>query len=692
MVKTEEILRLIVIDDSSNHAEQVSNMLRNAGQAVRAERAEDDEDLRELLAKQGWDMVLSKANLAHFSAIDALPILAHMETEIPLVVLFESFDETVAAKYLDAGARDVVSLAHPRYLVHTLIREFSDVLARRRHRQCQTLLTEANRRAQGLVDSSRDAIAYVHEGMYIYANESYLKKFGYTSLEDIEGMPLMDMVAPPDQGKFKEFLRGYLRGQAGADTLDVLGCKADGGEFKITMNFSAASFEGEPCIQIVIRDQAVNQAVNKELKAKLDSLTKYDLLTGTCNRQYFMSVLQELVGKQGLHGSLLYIAPDDFKSVRERLGIAGSDLVVTDFALLLKKFLIGKNDLVARFDGEVFTLLLRGVDEKHAETIANKITQTVGDTIFDAKGQSTSLSCRIGIARYHEHLPDENELIQRSETAYRKAVASGAQVYLYNPQTEGMGAGEQASLRIQQLKDALRSNRFQLLYQPIVSLQGDSAENYEVLLRMLDDKGQAISPSEFMAAAEQAGLANGVDRWVLAHAVKALVERRRAGKHTNLFVKLTGKTLHDDKLLGWLQELLSASKLDGQHLVILLKESDVSSNLKQVKPFIDGLHQLRIKAGIEHFGLSANCTNLLRHADADYLKLDGSLIRDVAQNEKHQARVKELSAMATEAGKKTIATFVEDATTLSTLWSCGPDYIQGHFLQEPSPDMSYEFS
>ncbi len=624
----------------------------------------------------------------HFSAIDAVHIITQTELEIPLIVLLETFDDTVISDILDAGARDVVSLEHPTCMVHTLIREFSDVLKRRRHRECEIRLQEANRRAQSLVDSSRDAIAYVHEGMYIYANESYLQIFGYSALEEIEGMPLMDMVSPADHSKFKEFLRGYLKGRTAGDSLDIHGLKTDKEEFKITMDFSPASYEGESCIQIIIRDQSLS----KELEAKLDSLTKHDLLTGAYNRQYFMAMLQNLVGQSGVHGTLLHIAPDDFKALRERLGIAGSDLVLTDFATLLKKHLPGENDIVARFDAEVFTLILQGVEETEAEAVAQHILQAVEENIFDANGQTTSLTCSIGIALYHEDLHDVHELLQRGEKAYRKAAAGGNRHYLYNPQTEGMAEREQASLRVKQLKTALRDNRFQLLFQPIVSLHGDPVENYEVLLRMLDDDGKQVMPGDFMPAAEQAGLMGGIDRWVLAHTVKALVERRRAGRDTNFFIKTSGESLRDEKLLPWLRDLLKAAKVEGNYLTLEMSEAVASSNLKLIKPLIEGLHQLRIKVGLDHFGMAPNYANLLRHADVDYLKIDGNLIRGLAQSKENQARVTEITAMAQESGKKTIAEFVEDANTLSTLWSCGIDYIQGYFLQEPGTEMNYDFN
>ncbi|HEY0634411.1 MAG TPA: PAS domain-containing protein, partial [Gammaproteobacteria bacterium] len=202
----EEVLQLIVIDDSSNDAETISNMLRNAGTAVRAERVEDDEDLRAQLTGHPWDMILTKPNITYLAASEALAVVKQLEQDVPLVVIADGADEDELLAILKAGARDTVRLSEPARLQHTLLREYGDLLLRRRQRSCEAMLQLASTRAQALVNASRDAIAYVHDGMHIYANESYLNMFGYSTLEEIEGMPIMNMVKSSDHGKFKEFL------------------------------------------------------------------------------------------------------------------------------------------------------------------------------------------------------------------------------------------------------------------------------------------------------------------------------------------------------------------------------------------------------------------------------------------------------------------------------------------------------
>ena len=683
-----EILRIIFLDDSSNHAETVGGMLRTAGQAVRIERAEDDEDLRALLAQKAWDMVIAKADLAHCSPQHVLQDIMRSGTDIPLLVLLDNLSNGEQIERLfKLGVCTVISLEHPQLLVHSLINAFRFLLKQRLFLTCESLLQEANQRAQSLVDTSRDAIAYVHEGMYIYANESYLQMFGYSLLEEIEGMPIMDMVATSDQDTFKAFLRSYLKGSTESRSLGVRGSKSDGEEFGITMDFSPASYDGEPCIQIMIHDQSMS----KELEDKLDSLTRIDLITGLYNRQYLISALEARLGQPGQSGALFFLAPDNFNAQKERFGIVGSDLVLSDFAKRISDKLPEGDSTAARFDGKMFAVLLPGVDEADAQVVAKKLLAAIEEHIFEVNDQTFSLSASLGIALYTESLHDSNELLDRSAKAYRKAEASGNRYFLYNPLTEGMVEREQQVLRLKQIQSALESDRFMLLYQPIASLHGEPAENYQVLLRMLDESGEQVLPGDFMPVAEQAGLMINIDRWVIVNTIKVLVERLKNGYQTYFFIKISGETLQDHTLLPWLRDLLRAAKITGNFITLELNETVVSRNLKLIKPLIAGLHQLQIKVAIGQFGGSPNYANLLRHASADYIKLSQHLIHDLNQNKENREQLKELIELADQLNIRTMTDLIEDANTLSTLWSYNIDYIQGHFLQEPSTEMNYDF-
>jgi diguanylate cyclase (GGDEF)-like protein/PAS domain S-box-containing protein len=682
-VEKEQTLHLIVIDDSSNDAETVSNSLRNAGHAVRAARVEDGEDLRETLKDQTWDMILCKLEIPFFSAVEAVGIVQNMDLDMPVLALCDECPTEKVTETLRGGVRDLVSLRDPLRLEHVVMREFGDVIQRRELRVVKRQLEESNRRAQGLVETSRDAIAYVHEGMHVFSNESYLQLFGYSDPAELEGMPLLSMVAPADQGKFKEVLRRLGK----ATSIEVALLKSTGDEFQVKMEFSPTTYEGEHCTQVVIRDQSTS----KELEEKLESLSRQDLLTGLFNRRYFLDKLQQTVGGGTHQGALLFLEPDRFREIREDVGIAPSDMLIAELAGVLQKALSSTSILLARFDGPTFALLATGEESEKAEAVAKALLKRIAEHVCEVGGSTLTVTCSAGIAFFNESLTNPQEILSRAEKARRQAADGGGNIArVYNPAAEEMAEKERAAVWARKLKLALRDNAFHLVYQPIVSLHGDPNENYEVYLRMVDE-GQEINPIDFISAAEQAGLMVAIDRWVLHNTVRTLIERRRAGKNTNLFVNISDASVKDPQLLAWLRELLKAARLDGSFLILELSEAVAQANLRTLKALADGLSQLHVRLAIDHFGVAANSGHLLRHVQPTYLKLHGSLMKEFARNQDSQRQVKELSALAKEAKCLTVAEFVEDANTLAALWTCGVDYIQGFFLQRPVRDLSYDF-
>ncbi|MDH5786194.1 MAG: EAL domain-containing protein, partial [Chromatiales bacterium] len=549
-------------------------------------------------------------------------------------------------------------------------------------------LHEANERAQGLVNSSRDAITYVHEGMHIFANESYLELFGYSSQEEIEGMPIMDMVKSEEHPKFKEFLREYITGKGKASSLDVTGIKTDGSEFKVEMEFTPASFDDEPCTQIIIRIQASD----KELEQRLNDMSKKDLLTGVYNRPFFLESLQQVCGKKGKQGVILTIVPDEFKRIKDELGIAASDEFLGKFAAVLSKTIPQKNSLVARFEGEQFVAIMQNVPPAEAEKFATAICKSIDGHIFDISGKSSTTPCSIGIAAYNEAIKEPQEVLNRSEKALSEAQDSGGnRARLYVVGEAEMAEQERNATMARTIKLALKNNKLSLLFQPIVSIKGDDSQNYEVFVRMSDESGNELSPGVFLPAAEASGLMGAIDRWVLAHAIKAVSEKRRAGVPAVIFAKLSGTSLKDEKFLPWLRDILKAAQAAPNTLVVSVSESVATNNLKAIKMLLAGLQQLHVRLALDHFGNAQNFTNILKHCDADFLKLDGSIIGKLSSDKEAQAKVAEITSLASESNKLVIANAVEDPHTLATIYSTGIDYIQGYFLQEPTTEMNYDF-
>ena len=690
-MSNDNILRLLTVFDASEEAEVLINALRNAGHIVRDIRVEDEEDMATALEDNPIDIILCKLKMPHFNAKQAVEVLSRFGRDIPLVVVTLPGKEATAMDTLKAGARDALSEDQTERLKHIVKREVGDLHERRTHRRCEQMLRETEKRAKALIDSSRDAIAYVHDGMHIYSNSAYLKMFGYDDIDDVMGMPIMDMVSSDDHVKLKEFLRGYAKGESMDTQLTVHGQHIEDKKFKIKMEFSPASYEGESCTQIIIRDESTN----KELEQKLNAMSQLDLLTGLYNRNFFIEHMDQFISRavEGqAKGAVVYISLDKYQDVRTEHGISASDHMLTDIATLLKEKLANFG-LLARFEGPVFILLAQNADTKQVEKISKAICKIISEHFADVgNGKTIQTTASIGLTLLNETTSNSHDCISRAEKGSLIAHKEGGNNYhIYNPAIEEMAEQEQADVWTNRIKTALKENRFTLVFQPIVSLHGEPGAHYEVLLRLKDEAGNEVPPGEFIPAAETAGLMNFVDRWVIANSFLILSKDIQAGKKTRLFIKLSSASLTDPEFLPWLRDRVKSLKLDTDSLVFEVSEETALNFLKQSKAVINGLNELHCRTTLENFGLEQNTYQSLKHLKVNYIKVHMKLIHGLAQNVDNQEKVKAIAEHANSKNIQTIAAFVEEANSLAVLWQCAVDFIQGHFLQHPNAEMDYDF-
>lgn len=685
----DNVIRPLILEESSNDAEALASSLRNAGFAVRYRHIEDDEDLRNALEEQSWDILLAASEIGDYRATDAINTIRQAGKDIPCVVFGPHGGSDTTVAMLKAGAVDYVNEEAQEQLLLVIAREIGNLRERRAHRQCRNLYAESEKRNRVLLDSSRDPVAYLHEGMHVYVNQSYLDIFGFVDREELESVPVMDMIAPDEQQKFKDILRTLSDGETPEGTVEFTVVRADGNEFKATMQFSPASVDGEPCTQLMIHQKTHD----KELEQELQKLRQQDLLTGLYNHQHFMEQLkaaQTCAATGECRGALLYLEPSDFKSIKDILGIAGSDLVLADIAQLLRDN-SPDNAILARYAGTVFTIILNDASLAQAEALAEKLRQALADKIFDIEGKSVTTTFSIGIAPLNETTPDAKQTLSHAEQACGIAKEQGAnQVHIFSEE-DALAVLEADKKMITLLQLALKNNRFSLQYQPIVSLHAEPGERYEVLLRMLAPDGQLIMPGEFLDAARHAGLLGDIDRWVIKNAARALLDKRKLGKELQFFVKLSADSLNNPGMLGWISKLLQAARLHGDSMVFEVAESDAVENLSRAKNFANGLRQLHCKFALDHVGSEAQSLSYLNHLQVDFLKIDGSHIANI-NNEDSQQVIQEVAELGRNKGFQTIAEHVQDPACLAVLWQHGVNFIQGYYLQQPEDDMDYDFS
>ncbi len=689
MSKDDDIVHLLLLCETQNDGEHLVSLLRNAGFATRAHHVAGADDLNSAVAEKSWDLFLTRPEANGVSADAALDVVRKSGRDVPVIILADDNESETVTTGLRNGARDVVPNGEEERLILVVRRELACHTERKRRALAEQSLDETDKRCQLLLHSSREAIAYVHEGMHIYANEAYQEMFGYEDPEELECTPLVDLV---NEGldTLKARLKKVGSGESSEEEFDCGGTRADDSNFKMRVFLSPARYDGEACIQILIRTVTVDEAA---LAEKLREISSHDQLTGLHNRPYFLEQLKSTVeasAKGGGNKSLFYISLDQFDTVRTEIGIAGSDKVLTDFATLLTKK-SGKSDTVARFADDVFTLISSIEDGEAAQEWGESLRADIEGHLFEVDKRTVQLTASIGIAAIDKFCPSANDAVTRAHTACERVRGTdkkGNGVSFYDPAKEGAGGSVSA---VEKLQRAIEGERFKIMFQPIINLRGEGGENYEATMRMLDEESEEeLPPGQFLEIAAEAGLGDKVDRWATLNCIKTLAGHRAKGHSTTLFINLTHASLTDPKFAEWVGVAIKSAKLPAGSVVFQFKESEVASYLKQAKETIEVLQGFGCRVCVKNFGGSENSNNILKHIDFTYAKVDGSYTKALDTDE-GKDRLKELVSGLREAEKTIIVPMVENANVISMLWQTGVNYIQGYYLQAPSTEMDFNF-
>ena len=685
------VLRLLIVDDSIEAAEAIVSGLRNGGIAVRPCRPEHEAAFVEALAAMPFDLIL----VAQDAKSVTLPqVMQHVDAsgkDLPVIVVLDTLDNNGLLHALDHGARGVALRSRIDHVQNVVRTEWSDLEVRRALRRLEAQVRETERRCDTLIESSRDPIAYVHEGMHIRANQAYLEMFGFESFEDIEGMSLLDLVAPQHVEGFKQLLKGMSKGEPPPPRYELQARDMEGNVFPAVMEFTQASYEGEHCLQAVFR----RQEADPELAREVEELRQRDQVTGLLNRQTFLRALEDAVAsaaQAGAHHGLLLLEPDHYVRLLQEIGLDAADPLINALADRLQGVL-GEGDLAARFGEHQFAVLCRDSDHVRTAQVADRVRTAFADHVVEAGSHSLNITASIGGVQIGEKIASVPQVLGKASQGVQSAVAMGGnRSEIFDPGAVDRAEEEKVKAWVSRIRDTLDKGSFQLHYQPVISLTGnDGHELYQGLLRMEGSAGELVAPPAFLPIAEEHGLLWEIDQWVVGRAIEVIGQRLNTGKRTSLLVKITQDSLQDARLLEHIGKTLEAHKVPGELLVLELSEAKVFTHLRMAQDFQRNVSSLGVRVGLEQFGSGLNSFQLLNHFDATLLKIDRDFMLELPSNQKNQERIREIAAKAREVGKRTIAEFVQDAASMSFLFGAGVDFVQGHFLAAAGPEMNYEF-
>lgn len=565
-------------------------------------------------------------------------------------------------------------------IYHTLL--VADISERK---DAERLLLEAESRYRNLVETAHDLVWSMDtQGNWRYLNNAVTDIYGYIA-EDMLGHHYAEYQAPESRERDE---LAFAQVFAGKELFQYETVHLDANGDRRYISFNARPTLAEDGHVMHISGTARDITEQKRFEQELTYQAQHDKLTGLYNRNYFQSELERLISRiarSAAECALLYLDLDQFKYVNDTLGHAAGDRLLKECTEMLRKN-VREGDLLARFGGDEFTLLLYNIDHSHALPVAQNIRAMFEHYKFMDSGKTFNVTCSIGLTMIDSDTHSADEALARADLACNISKSQGRNcVHEYSE-----GDSEQTAMAedmgwAARVRDAVDNDRFKILYQPIVAVRSQQVQGYEVLLRLPTEDGKTIKPGGFIPAAERFGLIQTVDRWIVRQSMQYLAELHGNNIQTQFAINLSGRAVDDPELLPLIQGILRDTGLNPAAVTFEITESVAIANLQAARRFINKLKDLGCRMALDDFG--SGSFTYLKHLPVDSLKIDGSFIQGLTHTKVDQAMVQSMNQIAHALGKTTIAEFVENKETWRLLQEYGVDYAQGHYLGKPRSNL-----
>ena len=688
-MRTQSLLNLLVIDADQLYAERLVDLLGSYYDSVNLGFLDDKDELLKSL-RQSWDvLVFGQAYDMNFT--DVVAIIQEQDIDLPSVCLISK--NTVANAHNDEGLPSIMNGTMVKALyveqemaVIMAIRLLHENLhSRQQLKTLQSVLSEAEQRANVLIKNSKSAVAYIDQGIHIFANDPYLQLFGFEAMNDIIGIPVIDLIAGGDNVKaVKQFLRQFDKGNRKDVEFNFESRRKDGSTFEAKLQLAIATLDGEPVTQIIIQQ---NNSNSIEVAKRLAEAERKDSLTGIDNRHSFeeqLAAAYEQARKGALTAALFYVQLDNVGKIRSSLGLQGIDSTVKQVANTLDELVVDGH--VSRFSDTAFTILVENQTTAALEKLAEQIGMSISKMLIEVDKRTTNTTASTAIVKIEKNTPEPRVLLERAMDAINQIMIEtsnhGGRYHLYDA-SEHANSDDHALA--ESLVDAITNNRFELLFQPIYDINNDRSDFFEVFLRLplADAENTVLTPEQFMAVAKSHQLLEKIDRWVLINACKRINEVRKTHSEARLLVQLTSASLIDKKLPSVASQLINAIGGKAGALTLQFNEKDISDYLTVAKSQFTALNQINCQLGINNFGSSVKSVELANLVRPNMVRLARNYVEgiDAADN---LETVKSIIVRTNESGVDVLMPYIEDAATMSVAWSVGARYLQGNYLEAPS--------
>jgi len=429
--------------------------------------------------------------------------------------------------------------------------------------------------------------------------------------------------------------------------------------------------------------------LRKQTEAQLTFYASHDALTGLVNRREFERRTERLLStvKQAKYEhALCFMDLDQFKVINDTSGHVAGDEMLRQVSSVLQN-VVRKRDTLARLGGDEFGVLMEHCALDDAHRVAASLQKAIQDYQFVWEDHLFKVGVSIGLVPITESTSSLSLLLRDADAACYIAKDKGRnRIHVYHPDDLETNLRHGEMQWVTRLSQALEENRFCLYAQAIEPLNGSSDLHYELLLRMIDSKGEIIPPGAFLPAAERYNLITKVDFWVIEHAFSLLKNNPLFLEKINFCsINLSGQSLTEPDMLEFIIGQLDNSKIDGTKICFEITETAAISNLSIAMKFITTLAEQGCLFALDDFGSGLSSFAYLKNLPVDYLKIDGMFVKDIVDDPIDHAMVKSINEIGHVMGMKTIAEFVENDVIKGMLKEIGVNYVQGYGIGKPQP-------
>jgi len=545
------------------------------------------------------------------------------------------------------------------------------------------LLLESESRYRDLVETSHDLIWTTDAlGRFTYLNNACVDLFGVRP-KDLLGGCFFEYEARFQHVSNRRFLSALRKSGEVKNYLTHL-ISTDGSDRWVGIN-ARVTHDEEGRI-VGLRGTARNVTEQHRAALEIERLATHDALTGLPNRVSLQKALEAALA-DGEKGSVALLDVDHFKYINDNFGHRTGDQLLIAIGGLLKDLVKEDEGLqVFRLGGDEFAMHLPNALRSDAAKVGERMLSALRRYKFPVPGQGclSTLTGSVGVATYPFHGADVATLLANVDIAMYQAKDNGRnRVRLHDQNPDDLRSTHKRVHWARELREILDDNRVVLYSQPVIRLADRTPVHHEVLVRVVDRSGGIVLPGEFIEVAESLGMAQEIDLRVVSKVIEVLKGCR--GQKTRYFVNLSRTSISDPQWVRRFHNMLAAAPIDHSQLVFEITETAAMSSVDVTQEFIAQMKHLNCRFALDDFGAGFSSFYFLKRFEVDYLKIDGSFVRELASDSASRLFVRALCDVARGLNKQVIAEWVEDTAVMAILVEMGVQYGQGFLFARPMP-------